>query len=79
MAGGNRRELDLRGAGLVKPDTSPFDATERPARLLGHVRVMQSKATLDRAQNLPLFLSNLTAPWPSRRCSWWACVTWRCG
>ncbi|MFO1227282.1 ATP-binding protein [Roseateles sp.] len=43
-----------------KPDTSPFDATERPARLLGHVRVMQSKATLDRAQ-ASLFLSNLTA------------------
>jgi signal transduction histidine kinase len=39
-------------------EASPFDATERPAQLLGHVRVIQSKATFHRTQS-SLFLSNL--------------------
>jgi len=36
---------------------SPFDVTQRPAQLLGHVRVIQSKATLQRTQ-ASLFLAN---------------------
>lgn len=41
----------------IRPDPSPFDVTTRPAQLLGHVRVIQSKATLQRTQT-SLFLSN---------------------
>ncbi len=42
----------------TRPEPSPFDVTLRPAQLLGHVRVIQSKATLHRVQT-SLFLSNL--------------------
>jgi len=41
----------------IRPEPSPFDVTLRPAQLLGHVRVIQSKATLHRTQ-ASLFLSN---------------------
>jgi signal transduction histidine kinase/ActR/RegA family two-component response regulator len=41
-----------------RPDASPFDVSVRPAQLLGHVRVLQSKATLHRTQ-ANLFLVNL--------------------
>ncbi|HEY9109724.1 MAG TPA: ATP-binding protein [Roseateles sp.] len=41
----------------IRPEPSPFDVTLRPAQLLGHVRVIQSKATLHRTQT-SLFLSN---------------------
>ncbi len=42
----------------TRPEPSPFDVTLRPAQLLGHVRIIQSKATLHRVQ-ASLFLSNL--------------------
>lgn len=42
----------------TRPEPSPFDVALRPAQLLGHVRVIQSKATLHRVQT-SLFLSNL--------------------
>ncbi|MFG6461568.1 ATP-binding protein [Roseateles sp. DXS20W] len=41
----------------TRPEPTPFDVTMRPAQLLGHVRVIQSKATLHRTQ-ASLFLSN---------------------
>lgn len=41
----------------TRPEPSPFDVTMRPAQLLGHVRVIQSKATLHRTQ-ASLFVSN---------------------
>ena len=41
----------------TRPEPSPFDVTLRPAQLLGHVRVVQSKATLHRAQT-SLFVAN---------------------
>jgi signal transduction histidine kinase len=41
----------------TRREVSPFDASERSAQLLGHVRVMLSKATLQRAQ-ASLFLAN---------------------
>ncbi len=41
----------------TRPEASPFDVTTRPAQLLGHVRVIQSKATLHRTQ-ASLFLAN---------------------
>ncbi|KQW41274.1 MULTISPECIES: ATP-binding protein [unclassified Roseateles] len=41
----------------TRPEASPFDATLRPAQLLGHVRVIQSKATLHRTQT-SLFIAN---------------------
>ena len=42
----------------TRPEPSPFDVTLRPAQLLGQVRVIQSKATLHRAQ-ASLFVANL--------------------
>jgi signal transduction histidine kinase len=42
----------------ARHDASPFDVSVRPAQLLGHVRVLQSKATLHRTQ-ANLFLVNL--------------------
>ncbi len=41
----------------TRPEPSPFDVTLRPAQLLGHVRVIQSKATLHRTQT-SLFIAN---------------------
>jgi len=41
----------------TRPEASPFEVTLRPAQLLGHVRVIQSKATLHRTQ-ASLFLAN---------------------
>ncbi|MCE4557601.1 ATP-binding protein [Roseateles cellulosilyticus] len=41
----------------TRPEPSPFDVTLRPAQLLGQVRVIQSKATLHRAQT-SLFIAN---------------------
>jgi len=41
----------------TRPEPSPFDVTLRPAQLLGHVRVVQSKATLHRTQ-ASLFVAN---------------------
>ncbi len=41
----------------TRPEASPFDVTLRPPQLLGHVRVIQSKATLHRTQ-ASLFLAN---------------------
>ncbi|MBI3349867.1 MAG: HAMP domain-containing protein [Burkholderiales bacterium] len=41
----------------TRPEASPFDVTVRPAQLLGHVRVIQSKATLHRTQ-ASLFIAN---------------------
>jgi signal transduction histidine kinase len=41
----------------TRPEASPFDVTVRPPQLLGHVRVIQSKATLHRTQ-ASLFLAN---------------------
>ncbi|MGM9479775.1 ATP-binding protein [Roseateles sp. NT4] len=41
----------------TRPEASPFDVTTHPAQLLGHVRVIQSKATLHRTQ-ASLFLAN---------------------
>ncbi|MBL8276701.1 MAG: HAMP domain-containing protein [Pelomonas sp.] len=41
----------------TRPEPSPFDVTLRPAQLLGHVRVVQSKATLHRTQT-SLFVAN---------------------
>ena len=41
----------------TRPEASPFDVTVRPAQLLGHVRIIQSKATLHRTQ-ASLFLAN---------------------
>jgi len=42
----------------TRPEASPFDVTLRPAQLLGHVRVIQSKATLHRTQ-ASLFFANI--------------------
>jgi signal transduction histidine kinase len=42
----------------TRREASPFDVTVHPEQLLGHVRVIQSKATLQRTQ-ASLFLSNL--------------------
>jgi signal transduction histidine kinase len=42
----------------TRPEASPFDVTLRPPQLLGHVRVILSKATLHRTQ-ASLFLSNM--------------------
>jgi signal transduction histidine kinase len=44
----------------TRPEASPFDVTLRPAQLLGHVRIIQSKATLHRAQT-SLFIANFGA------------------
>lgn len=41
----------------TRPEASPFDVTLRPAQLLGHVRIVLSKATLHRTQ-ASLFLAN---------------------
>lgn len=41
----------------TRPEPSPFDVTLKPAQLLGHVRVIQSKATLHRTQ-ASLFVAN---------------------
>lgn len=41
----------------TRPEASPFDMTVRPPQLLGHVRVIQSKATLHRTQ-ASLFIAN---------------------
>jgi len=41
----------------TRPEPSPFDVTLRPAQLLGHVRIIQSKATLHRTQT-SLFIAN---------------------
>ncbi|MBW8844350.1 MAG: HAMP domain-containing protein [Burkholderiales bacterium] len=41
----------------TRPEASPFDVTLRPAQLLGHVRIVLSKATLHRTQT-SLFLAN---------------------
>jgi signal transduction histidine kinase len=41
----------------TRPEASPFDVTLKPPQLLGHVRVIQSKATLHRTQT-SLFLAN---------------------
>ena len=41
----------------TRPEASPFDVTVRPPQLLGHVRIIQSKATLHRTQ-ASLFLAN---------------------
>jgi signal transduction histidine kinase len=41
----------------TRPEASPFDVTLRPSQLLGHVRIIQSKATLQRTQ-ASLFLAN---------------------
>jgi len=41
----------------TRPEASPFDVTLKPPQLLGHVRVVQSKATLHRTQ-ASLFLAN---------------------
>jgi len=41
----------------TRPEPTPFDVTLSPAQLLGHVRVVQSKATLHRTQ-ASLFVTN---------------------
>lgn len=41
----------------TRPEASPFDVTLKPPQLLGHVRVILSKATLHRTQ-ASLFLAN---------------------
>lgn len=41
----------------TRPEPSPFDVTLKPPQLLGHVRVVQSKAALHRAQ-ASLFIAN---------------------
>ncbi|MFG6486048.1 ATP-binding protein [Roseateles sp. BYS78W] len=41
----------------TRPEASPFEVTLRPAQLLGHVRVIQSKAALQRTQ-ASLFIAN---------------------
>ena len=41
----------------TRPEASPFDVTLRPPQLLGHVRVIQSKATFHRTQ-ASLFIAN---------------------
>lgn len=41
----------------TRPEPSPFDVTLRPPQLLGQVRVIQSKATLHRAQT-SFFITN---------------------
>ncbi|MFG6458012.1 ATP-binding protein [Roseateles sp. BYS96W] len=43
----------------TRPEVSPFDVTLRPAQLLGHVRITQSKATLQRTQ-ASLFIANFS-------------------
>ena len=45
----------------TRPETSPFDVLERPPELLGYVRVLLSKATLQRTQRELFFWSLGTA------------------